>query len=49
VQLELMRAEVEAFRGRDFRNLRHPPSSAFPAPRSDALRDFAAAGEGLEE
>ena len=48
VQLELVRAEVEAFRGRDLRNLRHPPSSAFPAP-SDALRDLAAAGEGLEE
>jgi hypothetical protein len=49
VQLELVRAEVEAFRGRDGRKLRHPPSTAFPAPTLDALRDLAAAGEGLEE
>jgi hypothetical protein len=51
VQLELLRAEVESLRGRDLRNLRHPPSTAFP-PASDpldALRDFAASGEGLEE
>lgn len=48
VQLELVRAEVEALRGRDLRNLRHPPSTAFPAAL-DALRDFASSGEGLEE
>jgi hypothetical protein len=55
VQLELVRAEVEALRGRDLRNLRHPPSTAFPAGMDaagsvlDALRDLAASGEGLEE
>jgi hypothetical protein len=55
VQLELVRAEVEALRGRDLRNLRHPPSTAFPAgiefagSALDALRDLAASGEGLEE
>ena len=48
VQLELVRAEVEALRGRDLRNLRQPPSTAFPAAL-DALRDLAASGEGLEE
>ena len=48
VRLEVVRAEVEALRGRHFSKLRHPPSTAFPAPL-DALRDFAAAGEGLEE
>ena len=51
VQLELVRAEVEALRGRDLRNLRHTPSTAFP-PADDplhALRDLAASGEGLEE
>jgi hypothetical protein len=55
VQLELVRAEVEALRGRDFSNLQHPPSTAFAAvmdaPRSglDSLRNLAASGEGLEE
>lgn len=49
VQLELVRAEVEALRGRDLKNLRQPPSSAFPAPTSEPLRDFASSGEGLEE
>ena len=52
VQLELVRAEVEALRGRDVRNLRHPPSTAFPSaerPALDAFRDLAAAGEGFEE
>ena len=48
VQLELVRAEVEAFRGRRSRTLRQPPSTAFPAPL-DSLRHFAAAGEGLEK
>ena len=52
VQLELIRAEVEALRGRDVRNLRHPPSTAFPSPdviALDPLGKLAAAGEGLEE
>ena len=52
VQLELVRAEVEALRGRDLRNLRYPASTAFPAakdPSLDALRNLAASGEGLEE
>jgi hypothetical protein len=55
VQLELVRAEVEALRGRDFRNLRRPPSTAFPAEMEpagsplDALRNLAASGEGLEK
>ena len=55
VQLELVRAEVEALRGRDIRNLQHPPSTAFAAVMDaagsglDALRDLAASGEGLEE
>lgn len=51
VQLELLRAEVESLRGRDLRNLRHPPSTAFPPADDplDALRDLAASGEGLEE
>jgi len=48
VQLELVRAEVEALRGRDLRNLRQPPSTAFPEVL-DALRDLASSGEGLEE
>ena len=48
VQLELVRAEVEALRGRDLSTLRQPPSTAFPAPL-DALRDLAASREGLEE
>lgn len=51
VQLELLRAEVESLRGCDLKNLRHPPSTAFP-PADDplhALRDFASSGEGLEE
>ena len=54
-QLELVRAEVEALRGRDFSNLQHPPSTAFaavmdaPGSGLDALRDLAASGEGLEE
>jgi hypothetical protein len=49
VQLELLRAEVEALRGRDLKSLRRAPSSAFPAPSSDAFRELAASGEGLEE
>ena len=55
VQLELVRAEVEALRGRDLRNLRQPPSTAFPTESEtagselDALRNLAASGEGLEE
>ena len=48
VRLEVVRSEVEALRGRHFSTLRHPPSTAFPAPL-DALRDLTAAGEGLEE
>ena len=48
VQLEVVRAEVEAFRGRRSRTLRQPPSTAFPAPL-DSLRNLAAAGEGLEK
>ena len=50
VQLELVRAEVEALRGRDLRSLRRPPSTAFPQdndPSLHALRNFAASGEGL--
>ena len=52
VQLELVRAEVEALRGRDVRNLRYPPSTAFPPandPSLDALRNLATSGEGFEE
>ena len=55
VQLELVRADVEALRGRDLRDHSHPPSTAFPAEMRavgsalDALRDLAASGEGLEE
>ena len=55
VQLELVRAEVEALRGRDLRNLRQLPSTACPAEMEsagsglDALRDLAASGEGFEE
>lgn len=55
VQLEVLRAEVEALRGRDLRNLRHPPSTAFPEgieaanPALDALGNLAASREGLEE
>ena len=55
VQLELVRAEVEELRGRDLRNLRYPPSTAFAAGMDaaasglNALRDLAASGEGLEE
>ncbi len=55
VQLELVRAEVEELRGRDFRKLQHPPSTAFaavmdaPGSGLDALRNLAASGEGLEE
>jgi hypothetical protein len=49
VQLELVRAEVEALRGRDFSSLRQPPSTAFPSPALDALRDLTASGERLEE
>jgi hypothetical protein len=55
VQLELVRADVEALRGRDLRDHRHPPSTAFPAELGaassalDALRNLAASGEGLEE
>jgi hypothetical protein len=48
VQLELVRAEVEALRGRDFRKLHPPPSSAFPSAL-DSLGKLAAAGERLEE
>ena len=48
VRLELVRAEVEEMRGREFSNLRHPPSTAFP-PISDPCRDLASSGEGLEE
>lgn len=48
VQLELVRAEVEALRGRHLRSLRQPPSTAFPEAL-DALRDLAASGEGLKE
>jgi len=52
VQLELVRAEVEALRGRDLRKLHYPASTAFPAAKDlslDAVRDLAASGEGLEE
>ena len=48
VRLEVVRAEVEALRGRHFSNLRHAPSTAFPSAL-DSLGDLAAAGEGLEE
>jgi hypothetical protein len=50
VQLELVRAEVEAVRGRHFHGLRPPPGCAFPPPEAlDALRDFAASGEWFEK
>ena len=52
VQLELVRAEVEALRGRNLRGLHLPPSSAFPSANDaslDALRNLAASREGLEE
>ena len=52
VQLELIRAEVEALRGRHFDTLRHAPSTAFPTAGAiglDAFGDLAATGEGLEE
>ena len=55
VQLELVRAEVEALRGHNLRNHRYASSTAFPAGMDaagsalDALRDFAASREGLEE
>ena len=48
VQLELAWAEFEAFRGRDLHTLRQTLSTAFPTA-SDALRDLATSGEGLEE
>ena len=53
--IQLVRAEVEALRGRDFRNLRRPPSTAFPpevgptGSALDTLRNITASGEGLEE
>ena len=50
VRLEVVRGEVEAMRGRDVRNLRHPPSSAFPsADLLDTLGKLATAGERLEK
>jgi hypothetical protein len=50
VRLELVRGEVEAMRGRDVRNIGHPPSSAFPSPDLlNTLGKLAAAGERLEE
>ena len=55
VQLELVRAEVEALRVRDLRDLRKLPSTAFQTEMDaaglglDALRDLAASGEGLKE
>jgi hypothetical protein len=50
VRLELVRGEVEAMRGRNVRNLHHPPSSAIPSTDLlDTLGKLAAAGERLEE
>jgi hypothetical protein len=50
VQLELVRAEVEALRGRSSPHDRdHPPSGAFPAIALDALGNLTPAGERLEE
>lgn len=60
VQLEMVRAEVEALRGHKITRFYDPPaSSAFPGPEGppadalertlDALRNLAAPGKGLEE
>lgn len=51
VQLELVRAEVEALRGHNIRRFFDPPpSTAFPSLDAlDAVRNLAAPGEGLEK
>ncbi len=51
VQLELVRAEVEALRGHNIKRFFDPPpSTAFPSVDTlDALRNVSASGEGLEE
>ncbi|MCH8615695.1 hypothetical protein LZ016_06225 [Sphingomonas sp. SM33] len=48
VQLEMLRAELDAIRNQDFRNLARTPSTAFP-PGSDPLRKITPTREGLEE
>jgi hypothetical protein len=48
VQLEMLRAELDAIRNQDFRNLPRSPSTAFP-PGSDPLRKITPTREGLEE
>ena len=49
VQLELVRAELEALRPGKIVNDNHLPSSAFPGTALDALGKLAAAREGHEE
>ena len=51
VQLELVRAEVEALRGHNIKRFFDPPpSTAFPSLDAlDAVRDLPASGERLEE
>ena len=51
VQLELVRAEVEALRGHNIKRFFDPPpSTAFPSLETlNALRDLPASGERLEE
>ena len=55
VQLEMVRAEVEALRGHNIRRFHDgPPSDAFEAEESlvrslNALRNCPSAGKGLEE
>ena len=51
VQLELVRAEVEALRGHNIKRFFDPPpSTAFPSfDTLDALRDLPASGKGLEK
>lgn len=49
VRLELVRAEVEALRGRNLGTSSHAPSTAFPTPLSEPVRDLATSGEGFEE
>jgi hypothetical protein len=52
VQLELVRAEVEALRGHNIKRFFDPPpSTAFPSLEDslDALRNLTASRKGLEE
>lgn len=60
VQLEMVRAEVEAIRGHRISRIHDsPPSEPFPAPEAaagdaperalDSLGDLSSPGEGLEE